>query len=309
MSPLAAFSGIQDGVGRWVSDFRSPGENRLDMDTTPDTLIPAVAALSALGWGYLSAITGFDTGPGGHIEVLYHFYRGPAVATFRVNLPRENPTVPSIGQVVPPAVLYERELAETMGVRLAGLPDNKRQFLSDDWPQGVYPLRKDFTLESARATNEAAPVVGSDEAPGTFIIPIGPQHPALKEPGHFELAVDGEIVTHANIRLGYVHRGIEKGAEDRSWVHNIYLMERICGICSHIHATAYVLGVEHWRGRPSRRAPRSSARCSVKWNGSTATSCGSAWRRTRRGSRRFSCTAGVTVKPSWTCWKSSRATA
>ena len=181
----------------------------------------------------------------GAIEVLYHFCKGPSVATFRVKLPRADPAVPSIGAVVPPAVLYERELAETMGVRISGLPDNKRQFLSDDWPEGVYPLRKDFStgIGAARPT-EAAPAVGSDEAPGTFIIPIGPQHPALKEPGHFELAVDGEIVTHANIRLGYVHRGIEKGAEDRSWVHNIYLMERICGICSHIHATAYVLGVE-----------------------------------------------------------------
>ncbi|MCB8984971.1 MAG: nickel-dependent hydrogenase large subunit [Ardenticatenaceae bacterium] len=77
-----------------------------------------------------------------------------------------------------------------------------------------------------------------------FIIPIGPQHPALKEPGHFEFAVDGEIVTEATVRLGYVHRGIEKGAEARNWTQNLYLVERICGICSHIHALTYALGVE-----------------------------------------------------------------
>mgnify|MGYP005839489237 FL=1 len=81
-----------------------------------------------------------------------------------------------------------------------------------------------------------------------FIVPIGPQHPALKEPGHFEFVVDGEIVTSASVRLGYVHRGIEKGAEDRTWVQNLYLMERICGICSHIHATAFVQGVEQLAG-------------------------------------------------------------
>lgn len=81
-----------------------------------------------------------------------------------------------------------------------------------------------------------------------FIVPIGPQHPALKEPGHFEFVVDGEIVTGASVRLGYVHRGIEKGAEDRTWVQNLYLMERICGICSHIHATAFVQGVEKLAG-------------------------------------------------------------
>lgn len=81
-----------------------------------------------------------------------------------------------------------------------------------------------------------------------FIVPIGPQHPALKEPGHFEFTVDGEVVTAASVRLGYVHRGIEKGAEARNWTQNLYLVERVCGICSHIHATALALGVEKLAG-------------------------------------------------------------
>jgi ech hydrogenase subunit E len=84
--------------------------------------------------------------------------------------------------------------------------------------------------------------------PEKFIVPIGPQHPALKEPGHFEFTVDGEIVTGASVRLGYVHRGIEKAVESRNWVQNLYLLERICGICSHTHAMAYCLGVEKLAG-------------------------------------------------------------
>jgi NADH-quinone oxidoreductase subunit D len=81
-------------------------------------------------------------------------------------------------------------------------------------------------------------------APKRFTIPIGPQHPALKEPGHFQFTVDGEVVTSAYVRLGYAHRGIEKAAEERTWIRNLYLIERICGICSHIHAMAYCLAVE-----------------------------------------------------------------
>jgi NADH-quinone oxidoreductase subunit D len=81
-----------------------------------------------------------------------------------------------------------------------------------------------------------------------FIIPIGPQHPALKEPGHFEFGVDGETITSASVRLGYVHRGIEKGAEGRNWAQNLYLVERVCGICSHTHATVYALTVEKLAG-------------------------------------------------------------
>jgi ech hydrogenase subunit E len=81
-----------------------------------------------------------------------------------------------------------------------------------------------------------------------FIVPIGPQHPALKEPGHFEFTVDGETVISASARLGYVHRGIEKGTETRNYNQSLYLVERICGICSGIHATAFALGVEKLAG-------------------------------------------------------------
>ncbi len=79
---------------------------------------------------------------------------------------------------------------------------------------------------------------------GKFIVPIGAQHRALKEPGHFEFAVEGEIVVGASVRLGYVHRGIEKGCENRNWIQSLYLTERVCGICSHIHATAFALATE-----------------------------------------------------------------
>ena len=88
----------------------------------------------------------------------------------------------------------------------------------------------------------------SPVSPEKFIVPIGPQHPALKEPGHFEFTVDGEIVTNASARLGFVHRGMEKGTESRTWVQGLYLMERVCGICSHVHAMAFALGVEKLAG-------------------------------------------------------------
>lgn len=84
--------------------------------------------------------------------------------------------------------------------------------------------------------------------PEKFIVSIGPQHPALKEPGHFEFTVDGETVTNATARLGFVHRGMEKGTEARNWVQDLYLMERVCGICSHVHAMAFALGFEKLAG-------------------------------------------------------------
>ena len=58
------------------------------------------------------------------------------------------------------------------------------------------------------------------------------------------MTVDGEVITDADLRLGYNHRGLEKLAEEKTYLQNIYLTERICGICSHSHATCFVQGVE-----------------------------------------------------------------
>jgi membrane-bound hydrogenase subunit alpha len=76
------------------------------------------------------------------------------------------------------------------------------------------------------------------------IIPIGPQHPALKEPESFLISLDGERIKDVGVRLGYNHRGIEKAAEGRTYVQDVYLLERVCGICSHSHSTAFVHCVE-----------------------------------------------------------------
>lgn len=75
-------------------------------------------------------------------------------------------------------------------------------------------------------------------------IPIGPQHPALHEPESFNLTLEGEIIVDAEDKLGYNHRGIEKACESRNFIQDIYLIERICGICSHSHSTCFVQAVE-----------------------------------------------------------------
>jgi len=81
-----------------------------------------------------------------------------------------------------------------------------------------------------------------------FKIPVGPQHPALKEPESFSIALKGEKIMGVDIRLGYNHRGIEKGCEERSYIQAVYLVERICGICSHSHSTCFVQAVEEIAG-------------------------------------------------------------
>jgi len=82
----------------------------------------------------------------------------------------------------------------------------------------------------------------------TIKVPFGPQHPAFKEPENFLFEVDGEIVVDVKPRIGYNHRGIEKAFELRTYMQNIYLAERICGICSHAHTTCYTQAIEELLG-------------------------------------------------------------
>jgi membrane-bound hydrogenase subunit alpha len=79
-------------------------------------------------------------------------------------------------------------------------------------------------------------------------LPIGPQHPALKEPENFTITLDGEQVVDVDIRIGYTHRGIEKLMESRTYTQNLYLVERICGICSYAHVENFTQNVEEVLG-------------------------------------------------------------
>ena len=83
----------------------------------------------------------------------------------------------------------------------------------------------------------------------TYTVPIGPIHPALKEPVRLALNVDGEEIVDTDVFLGQVHRGIEWLAMNRNNpIQTIYLAERICGICNICHPFSYVMAVEQAAG-------------------------------------------------------------
>lgn len=82
----------------------------------------------------------------------------------------------------------------------------------------------------------------------TTVIPFGPQHPVLPEPLHLRLVVEDEIVKEALPAIGYVHRGLEKLADVRDYHQMVGIVERVCGICSAIHAMCYCQGLEEMMG-------------------------------------------------------------
>ena len=81
---------------------------------------------------HLSTITGQDTGS--EIELLYHFWDGEGL-TFRTSLPREDPHIVTLIDLIPGAAFYEREVSEMLGVTFDGQPDLRSLLLPDDWDE------------------------------------------------------------------------------------------------------------------------------------------------------------------------------
>ncbi|MDN4626673.1 hydrogenase large subunit [Erwinia sp. PsM31] len=159
---------------------------------------------------------------------------------------------PSVTPRVPAAVWGEREVRDMYGLRPVGLPDERRLVLPDDWPDDLYPLRKDamdYRQRPAPTTdNETYPFISETKEAST-IVPIGPLHVTSDEPGHFRLFVDGEDIIDADYRLFYVHRGMEKLAETRMGYNEVtFLSDRVCGICGFTHSVAYTTSVENAMG-------------------------------------------------------------
>jgi membrane-bound hydrogenase subunit alpha len=82
----------------------------------------------------------------------------------------------------------------------------------------------------------------------TYQLPIGPIHPALKEPVAFQFEIDGERIVDVDVELGHVHRSVEWAGMRRNPIQILYLAERICGICSYCHPMAFAIAVERAAG-------------------------------------------------------------
>lgn len=111
-------------------------------------------AANELGFTDLCAITGLDTGE--QFEFLYHISNGDGILmTLKYSTLREGEIViPSVLPIYQGATFYERELEGLLGVQVEGLPEGRQYPLPDNWPEGEYPMRKDWTPQ-AKATQDA----------------------------------------------------------------------------------------------------------------------------------------------------------
>ncbi|WP_186795102.1 NADH-quinone oxidoreductase subunit C, partial [Salmonella enterica] len=168
--------------------------------------------------GWLSVLFGNDERQlCGHYAVYYVMSMEQGTKcwiTVRVEVDANKLEFPSVTPRVPAAVWGEREVRDMYGLIPVGLPDERRLVLPDDWPDELYPLRKDsmdYRQRPAPTTDaETYEFINELGDKKNNVVPIGPLHVTSDEPGHFRLFVDGENIIDADYRLFYVHRGMEK---------------------------------------------------------------------------------------------------
>ena len=181
---------------------------------------------------------------------------------------REKPQLPTVCDIWKIAELYEREVYDFFGIEFNGHPDMRRLFLRNDWVG--HPLRKDYDpsekINPIRLSSETEKdlireyEVKEDKELAElveklkimhydqYVINIGPQHPATHGVLRFRLSVEGEIVRKLDIRCGYIHRGIEKLCESKTYPQTLAFTDRLDYLSAHQNRHALCMCIENAMG-------------------------------------------------------------
>lgn len=140
-----AIKSITDKFSGKILKVDKKNSKRAYLDIDPRSLIEVVHYIFkdlAFRFNTASGVDDFDA-----LEILYHFSHDASNITISVRAlikDRRDPHIDTITTVTRSAWWIERELHELFGIEFDGNSDLRPLLLPDDWPKGVYPLRKDF---------------------------------------------------------------------------------------------------------------------------------------------------------------------
>ena len=215
------------------------------------------------------------------VEIMASHGSHQVVAMLKVKTSRDSPSVPSLAGLFWNANWYEREAWEMFGINFEGHPELYPLLLGEDLV-GVWPWRKDYKGYPDLTTGQRAverinpqgymqyyiPPTPAEIEAGTvpkdrpkypslrereerdiksdseMIMHMGPQHAMVPGPFLLDVLVEGERVKKAYLDLGYIHKGIEKIMENRTWLQGITYTDRMCYVASLSNNECYCGAVE-----------------------------------------------------------------
>ncbi|NYT02534.1 MAG: dehydrogenase [Methanosarcinales archaeon] len=288
-------SAIQSAFPGAVTESRVESDRRLWLTVDAKKLVDITKFLrDKHGFDHYSGAAGVDRINDNLFEVteiLTSHGAHQVVVLMKVKTPRDNPSVPSLNGLYWNANWYEREAWEMFGINFEGHPGLYSLLLPDELV-GAWPWRKDWkgypdTTTGKRAVEKLAtsghteyrfePTIeelkagtvhqrqkfptfrereemelGSD---AEMIMHMGPQHAVVPGPFLLDLLLDGERVKKAFLDVGYIHKGIEKIMENRTYPQGLVYTDRMCYMASISNNEAYCGAVEKLLGvTPPERA-------------------------------------------------------
>lgn len=245
---------LRERLGGAIKSIAEPVTGKVQVAVAPDSVVAAARMLYREVGARFLITAGIDSREERDcfdVDHVFSLDKDKIFIVLRTSVPGDAAVVSAITPEVPAAGWAERELQDLLGVTAEGHPDPRRLILPDDWPEGVYPLRKDVTYGDWPGSDEDGernyPYKQAPE--GTSTVVVGPFFPVLEEPTQIRLFVDGERVVDCDYRGFYNHRGIEKMGDSELTYNEIpFIAERICGICGFIHSTCYCEAAEEAMG-------------------------------------------------------------
>ena len=135
---------IKERFKQDIIEFYDRSPNRIYVEIKPQAIVPVATYIFKDLKARFNIASGVDVRT--HLEILYHFtieYLS-LILSLRVKLDRMNPSIDSLAPVFKGANWIEREMWELLGIEFKGHPNLKRLLLADEWPKGVYPLKRDY---------------------------------------------------------------------------------------------------------------------------------------------------------------------
>lgn len=151
---------------------------------------------------------------------------------------------PSLASSIHETAEYERKIKTLFGLTPTGHLNPRPIILHENWPENLFPLRKDFNWQERPETANTPYNFQKIEGEGIYEIPVGPVHAGIIEPGHFRFSMAGEEIVLLEPKLGYKHKGSEKLFEILPLNEKVRLSERISGDSSFSHSLAFCQAIE-----------------------------------------------------------------
>lgn len=194
----------------------------------------------------LKIITATDEREEGGCFKIWYVFGVPKENIFLIAFIKLKDTIefPSVADIVHEAWNYERRIKTFFGLTPVGHPDLRPIILHENWPENIFPLRKDFNFKIRPKDALGVYKFNKVKGEGIYEIPVGPIHAGIIEPGHFRFSVLGEKIMLLEPKLGYVHKGSEKLFETFSIKDKLRLAEKISGDSSFSHSLAFCQALE-----------------------------------------------------------------